>query len=186
MEKGPHIAVTVAHALNIPIILVGKKVETHEIAYYEKFVKPLLGDNDQSLGQENAEKRAELYRNAKATMMTNLWAEPFGLVVAESMACGTPVVGPALGSLTELIDSSGVLIPVDDLELNENDLEVTPSQIKYIDRIIKYMKKVDKIPPQVPRKRAEFLFSPAHNVDGYEEAFTKAMYLEEEKKKALI
>jgi glycosyltransferase involved in cell wall biosynthesis len=186
MEKGPHIAVEVAHALNMPITLVGKKVEKHETAYFDKFVAPILGPNDVSMGQENANVRAKLYRNAKMTMMTNLWAEPFGLVVAESMASGTPVVGPALGSLTELIDASGILIPVDDLDLNENDLEVSESQKKYTKRIIEYMKKADKIPPQVPRKRAEFLFSPAHNVDGYEEAFTKAMFLEDEKKKALI
>jgi len=186
MEKGPHIALEVAHRLGVPMKFIGKKVEPHERAYFDKFIEPNLGSDDEVLGLVGADEKAKLYRGAKATMMTNLWAEPFGLVVAESMASGTPVVGPALGSLTELIEKSGVLIPVEDLSLDENDTEVTDSQRKFIDRIVEYMGRLDSIPPQVPRKRAEFLFSPRHNVDGYEEAFLKAMYLEEKKNKALI
>ncbi|MDD5693039.1 MAG: glycosyltransferase [Patescibacteria group bacterium] len=186
MEKGPHIAIEVAHKVGVPIKLIGKKAEKHEIDYYDKFIAPILGSDDEYLGMSTLEEKAKLMRNAKAVMMTNLWAEPFGLVVAEAMASGTPVVGPALGSLTEMIDQTGVLIPVDDLGLNENDTEVTESQRNYIDRIAKSMKKLNNIPPQVPRKRAEFLFSPRHNVDGYEEAFSKAMFLKESERKGLI
>lgn len=177
MEKGPHIALQVAHKLNMPLKLVGKVSENHEKSYFDKFVKPILGTKDKVLGMVSAEKKIQLLQDAKAVMMTNLWAEPFGLVAAESMASGTPVVGPALGSLTELVDQAGVLIPVNDLDLSENDTRVTPSQRKYIDRIVSQIKGVNKIPPSVPRKRAEFLFSPKHNADGYEEAFVKAMYL---------
>lgn len=177
MEKGPHIALEVAHRVEMPIKLIGKVSEKHEIAYFKKFVEPILGPKDKVLGIVSAKEKIKLLRNAKATMMTNLWAEPFGLVAAESMASGTPVVGPSLGSLTELIDQAGILVPVDDLTLDENDTRVTSSQREYIDRIVKYMGKIDKIPPSVPRKRAEFLFSPKNNADGYEEAFLKAMYL---------
>lgn len=186
MEKGPHIAVEVAQKIGVPIKLIGKKVEKHEIDYYDKFVAPRLGKKDKYLGMSTLEEKADLMRNAKAVMMTNLWAEPFGLVVAEAMASGAPVVGPAIGSLTEMIDHAGVLIPVDDLGLDENDQEVTKSQEKYIERIVKYMPKVEKIPPAVPRKRAEFLFSPRHNVEGYEEAFAKAMYFKGIEDKALL
>lgn len=185
MEKGPHIALEVAHRIGMPIKLLGKMAEKHEQDYFNKFIKPNIKSCDEVLPQVSTEEKAAIYADAKATMMTNLWAEPFGLVVAESMACGTPVIGPALGSLTELIDQAGVLIPVDDLRLNENDLSVTKSQMKYIDRIVEYMPKIEKIPPKVPRKRAEFLFSPKHNVDGYEEAFYKAMFLTESKNQAL-
>ena len=189
MEKGPHIALEVAHKLDVPIRLIGKKVEKFECDYFDQFIKPFLGPKDKFLGMVTAEEKAELYRNARAVMMTNLWPEPFGLVVAEAMASGVPVIGPAWGSLTELIDTAGVLVPVDDLHLNENDIKVTPSQQKYIKRICRYVKKADLIPSQVPRKRAEYLFSAKHNVDGYEEAFTKAMYLKESRgrgRRALI
>lgn len=182
MEKGPHIALEVAHRVGMPLKLIGKMAEKHEVAYYKKFVEPLLSQRDKVLGMVSSSEKVELLKNAKAMMMTNLWAEPFGLVAAESMASGTPVVGPALGSLTELIDQAGVLVPVDDLHLNENDTAVTLSQRKYMERITALINKIDKIPTSVPRKRAEFLFSPEHNVDGYEEAFEKAIYLKKNKK----
>lgn len=177
MEKGPHIALEVAHRVGMPLKLIGKMVEKHEIAYYEKFVEPLLGPKDKVLGMVSLKKKVNLLKDAKAVLMTNLWIEPFGLVAAEAMASGTPVVAPSLGSLTELVDQAGILVDVKDLKLNESDTEVTPSQRKYINRIVKRMKTLDKIPPRLPRKRAEFLFSPRHNVYGYEEAFFKAMYL---------
>ena len=177
MEKGPHVAVEVAHKIGLPIKLIGKKAEKHETDYFDKFIAPILNPKDEYLGLATLKEKATLMAGSKAVMMTNLWAEPFGLVVAEAMASGAVVVGPALGSLTEMIDHAGVLIDVDDLGLDENDAEVTESQLKYIDRIASNMKKVDNIPPQLPRKRALFLFSPQHNIDGYEEAFTKAIFL---------
>ena len=63
------------------------------------------------------------------------------------------------------------------IELNENETKVTKSQKQYIDRIVDNMGKIESISPLLPRKRAEFLFSPKHSADGYEEAFTKAIYL---------
>lgn len=186
MEKGPHIALAVAHKVKMPLVLIGKMSEGHEIAYFKKFIKPYLKPQDKFLGVVAAEKKAKLLREAMATMMTNIWAEPFGLVIAESMASGTPVVGPAFGSLTELIDHAGVLISVDDLDLDENDTKVTSSHLKFIDRIVSKMSEIDKIPRSVPRKRAEYLFSPQHNADGYEEAFLKAMYLKKENGESLL
>jgi glycosyltransferase involved in cell wall biosynthesis len=177
MEKGPHIALEVAHRLKLPLYLIGKMAEKHERDYFDKFVKPNLSPLDKVVGEVSADIRAKYYGNAKATLMTNIWPEPFGLVAAESMASGTPVVGPAYGSLTELIDNAGVLINIDDIYLEEDDIEVTDYQKKYINRIESLMPKIEKIPPLLPRKRAEYLFSPKHNVDGYEEAFTKAIYL---------
>lgn len=177
MEKSPHIAILASKKINIPIYLIGKKKEKHEMEYYNKFIKPLLDDNVISLGQLSTEKTAKYYKNAKAVMMTNLWPEPFGLVVAEAMASGTPVLGPALGSLTELIDDAGILIKVDDLNISEDDKDVTESQWEYIDRIVERFPELDYIPPEIPRKRAEYLFSPKHAANGYEEAFFKALYL---------
>lgn len=177
MEKGPHIALEVAHRVNMPIYFIGKKVEQHEIDYFNDFVKPNLLPRDKVLGEVSTLVKARLFRDAKATMMTNLWPEPFGIVAAESMASGTPVVGPALGSLTELVDNTGLLIKIDDIGIDEHDTDVSIAQKLYIDRIVENMGKIDKIPPLLPRKRAEYLFSPKHNVDGYEEAFNKAIYL---------
>ena len=181
MEKGAHIALAVAHKLKTPIMVVGKLAEKHEQNYFDAFVKPNLQKCDTVVSNVAMEDKIKIFRNAKATLMTNLWPEPFGLVAIESMATGTPVIGPALGALVEIIGGSGILVPVDDLGISEQQKTVTPAQEKYVDRIIKYMPKLDSIPPHLPRDRVEKLFSVKHNVDGYEEAFAKAIYLKTKK-----
>jgi glycosyltransferase involved in cell wall biosynthesis len=182
MEKGAHIALAVAHKLNIPIKLVGKHAEAHEQRYFETFIKPNLTALDETFDDITIEEKIKLYGEAKATLMTNLWPEPFGLVAIESMASGTPVVGPAFGALTEIVNGSGVLVPVDDLGINEHETEVTPAQQKYIDRIAHYLPNVEAIPSSLPRDRVKKLFSVKHNVDGYEEAFAKAIKLNTKQK----
>lgn len=184
MEKGAHIALAVAHKLKLPIKLAGKLAEVHERNYFEKFIKPNLLKSDETFETISIRDKTQLYSNAKATLMTNLWPEPFGLVAIESMASGTPVIGPSLGALTEIIDGAGVLVPVDDLGISEHDKDISETQKKYIDRIAEYLPKVDKIPPHLPRDRVLKLFSVKHNVDGYEEAFAKAIYLKSAKLKA--
>lgn len=184
-EKGAHIALEVANEVKMPIKLVGKISEKHEQNYFDVFIKPILGPKDEVLGQVSHEEKAKLYSNAYATLMTNLWPEPFGLVAAESMAAGTPVVGPALGSLSEVIGGNGILVPVDDLHLDENESYFSDNQKKYAKRVAEYIPKVKNIPPELARDRAEKIFCVAHNVDGYEASFAKAVYLEKRKLKAL-
>jgi len=186
MEKGTHIALAVAHKLDMPIKIVGKIAEKHEKDYFEKFIKPNLTAKDEVLGIISSEMKKDLFADAYATLMTNIWPEPFGLVAIESMASGTPVVGPSLGSLTEVVNRSGVLVPVDDLGLNENETEITDSQLKYIERIAKYAPNAEKIPPELPRDRVEKLFSVKHNADGYETSFAKAVYLKKKELEALV
>lgn len=178
MEKGSHIVLEVGHRLNLPVRLLGKKAEPHEKSYYKKFIEPNLRPDDIVYDSSlPVAQKISLFQGAKATVMANLWPEPFGIVIAESMACGTPVVGPALGSLPELINGAGLLVPIKGLRLNEDDTKISASQLKYIDRMTELIGAMDKIPSRVPRKRAEYLFSPKHIVDGYEEAFVKAIYL---------
>ncbi|OIP22968.1 hypothetical protein COX95_02830 [bacterium CG_4_10_14_0_2_um_filter_33_32] len=186
MEKGAHIALEVAHKLNMPIKIVGKVTEKHEKYYFEKFIKNNLRTSDEVLGIISSQEKRDLYSGAYATLMSNLWPEPFGLVAIESMASGTPVVAPSLGSLTEVVDGSGILVPIDDLKFNENEIKITKGQLKYIDRMVSYMSKAKAIPPELPRDRAEKLFSIKHNVDGYETSFAKAIYLRKKLLDALI
>ncbi|KKQ95087.1 MAG: Glycosyl transferase group 1 [candidate division CPR2 bacterium GW2011_GWC1_39_9] len=186
MEKGTHIALEVAHKLDMPIKIVGKIAEKHEKDYFEKFIKPNLRSKDEVLGIISSEMKKDLYADAYATLMSNIWPEPFGLVAIESMASGTPVVGPSLGSLTEVVNGSGVLVPVEDLHLNENETYITDAQLKYINRMAEYVPKAKAIPPELPRDRVEKLFSVKHNADGYETSFAKAIYLKKKELKALV
>lgn len=73
--------------------------------YYKKVIKPLL-DNDKQIiyiGELNREQKKLWYRHAKATLFPIQWGEPFGLVMIESMACGTPIIALKKGSVPEIV-----------------------------------------------------------------------------------
>ena len=102
-EKGPEIAVEVAKRAGKHLKMVVKRAEPAEIRYWERMVEPrLTGDEDITFDVSHAEK-VDLLGRAQATLCTIQWAEPFGLVMIESMACGTPVIVPPMGAAPELV-----------------------------------------------------------------------------------
>ncbi len=102
-EKGARIAVAVAKNLGKKLIMIGKCREDAEIAYFNEEVKPYLGKNINYLGEVDQATKLELYQNACCTLFPIQWPEPFGLVMIESMACGTPVVAIKNGSVPEVV-----------------------------------------------------------------------------------
>lgn len=112
-EKRPHVAIDVAVRLNMPLVLAGKR-EPFENEYWEREIAPRLekhGDLVRYIGEVNDAEKNLLLRGARAFLMPINWQEPFGLVVGESMACGTPVVATAMGSMPEIIaDGTGYLV----------------------------------------------------------------------------
>ncbi len=99
-EKGTREAVRIAKAAKKKLIIAGL---IQDNAYFDKYVKPELGDNIKYVGSIGPERRDELLRNAYCLMHPINFREPFGLTVVEAMACGTPVIAYPLGSMTELI-----------------------------------------------------------------------------------
>ena len=96
-EKGAHRAVAVAMELGLPLELAGKVREPREREYFQQFVEPHLGHGIEFLGEVNHGTKVELLQNARATLFPIEWEEPFGLVMIESMACGTPVIATRRG-----------------------------------------------------------------------------------------
>jgi glycosyltransferase involved in cell wall biosynthesis len=111
-EKGAHRAIAVAMELGVPLKLAGKVREPKEKEYFAEFVEPHLGDTIQYLGEVNHGTKVELLQNARATLFPIEWEEPFGLVMIESMACGTPVIATRHGAVPEVIEDgrSGVIV----------------------------------------------------------------------------
>jgi glycosyltransferase involved in cell wall biosynthesis len=102
-EKGPHIAVDVAHRVGLPLIIAGK-VDQADAAFYRDTVEPLIdGTHVRFLGEADAAMKRELYRNARALLVPITWDEPFGLVLAEAQACGTPVITFNRGAAPEIV-----------------------------------------------------------------------------------
>jgi glycosyltransferase involved in cell wall biosynthesis len=102
-EKGPEGAIKIARALGLPLKMAGK-VDAVDRVYYNEQLKPLIdGEQIQYLGEVSHQEKVQLLGGATVTLFPITWREPFGLVMIESMATGTPVVGMAMGSVPEVI-----------------------------------------------------------------------------------
>ena len=90
-DKGCHRAIAVAMELELPLKIAGKLQEPKEREYFDEFVEPHLGIHGiEYLGEVSHGTKVELLQDARATLFPIDWEEPFGLVMIESMACGTP------------------------------------------------------------------------------------------------
>lgn len=83
---------------------IAAKVDPVDVAYFEEEIEPLVdGEQIEFIGEIGHEEKVEFLKHAKALLLWLNWEEPFGLVVAEAMACGTPVIVNPRGSMPELL-----------------------------------------------------------------------------------
>jgi len=101
--KGPHLAIEAARRANRRLILAGNIPVGHE-SFFESQVKPFVdGDRIRYAGPVDDSQKSRLLSQSAALLMPILWDEPFGIVMAEALACGTPVIGFKRGSVPEIV-----------------------------------------------------------------------------------
>lgn len=106
-EKGLHLAMDAARQVGLPLRIAGP---AHDEAYYRDEIQPRLGRHARHEGHLAHADLANLIGGARAFLCSPMWDEPYGLVVAEALACGVPVAAFARGAIPEIIDAaSGVL-----------------------------------------------------------------------------
>lgn len=111
-EKGLHFAIDAARLLGAPLRFAGPVANAD---YFEREIRPRLGDDAIYLGHLGHAELAAVVGGARALLFTPCWEEPYGLVAAEALACGTPVASFARGAVAEVLDEScGVLARPDD------------------------------------------------------------------------
>jgi len=103
-DKGPTIAIEVARRAGLPLAMVVKRTEPFERTYWDEIVAPLLHDEVEVYEGITHEQKVDLLGRARAMVFPIQWPEPFGLVMVEAMACGTPVVACPAGAAVELVD----------------------------------------------------------------------------------
>jgi glycosyltransferase involved in cell wall biosynthesis len=101
--KGAHLAVQAAHDAGVPLVLAGKCSEAPEKAYFDQQVRPLLTGSDYVFGEADAVSKRKLLAGARCLLFPVQWEEPFGIVMIEAMACGTPVVALRGGAVSEVV-----------------------------------------------------------------------------------
>ena len=138
----------------LPLKLAGKMREPLEKEYFETHVRPNLGWGIEYLGEISHEEKVSLLQHARATLFPISWEEPFGLVMIESMACGTPVIATRWGAVAEVIEHGRDGLIVDD-------------HLEMVDAIAE----ADRLDPLECRRAAEERFSSERMVRDYEEAY---------------
>ena len=129
-DKGVDRAVRIAHASGRPLQLATKIRETAERNYFEREVRPLLGPNDNMVVEAPPARGLQMLQGATALINPIMWPEPFGLVMAEALATGTPVLAFPYGAAPEIVDDgkTGFLCR------DEADMVTAVDQVEQIDR----------------------------------------------------
>ncbi len=157
-DKGAHRAIEVAQQVGLPLKLAGKMHELREEEYFDAAVRPHLGGDIEYLGEVSHEEKVDLLQNARVTLFPIEWAEPFGLVMIESRACGTPVIATRHGAVPEVIEHgrTGVIVG------EHGEMAAVIEQ-------------ADAIDPLECRRYVEERFSKERMVVDYEAAYAKAL-----------
>ena len=102
-EKGPHRAIAAARAVDVPLVLAGV-IQPGQQAFFDRELAPHIdGDRVRFVGEVSGAAKRSLFAHARGLLMPIRWNEPFGMVVVEALASGTPVIAFPEGAITELI-----------------------------------------------------------------------------------
>jgi glycosyltransferase involved in cell wall biosynthesis len=103
-EKGVDAAIRVARRAGMPLRIAAKMSEAAEQLYFEQRVRPLLGGDIEYIGEVGGADKTNLLGGAICLLNPISWPEPFGMVMVEALACGTPVVATPMGAVPEIVD----------------------------------------------------------------------------------
>ncbi|MEO0759614.1 MAG: glycosyltransferase family 4 protein [Cyanobacteria bacterium J06648_16] len=153
-EKGPHLAIEIAKRSGWPLKMAGK-IGFDDKTFFEQQVLPHIdGQQIQFLGEVSQSEKTTLMGQATATLFPITWPEPFGLVMPESMACGTPVIAMAMGSAPEIVVDG-----------------YTGFLCHSVEDCIEAVVKISTIGRQDCRDHVSVNFGVARMVDGYEAVY---------------
>ncbi|MFW6359950.1 MAG: glycosyltransferase family 4 protein [Chroococcales cyanobacterium] len=157
-EKGLHSAIAIAQKTGYHL-KIAAKIDSENEAYFEEKIKPHLDqENIEFLGEIPSEEKGEFLGKAIATLFPITWAEPFGLVMIESMAAGTPVIAIDKGSVSEIVEDGK-----------------TGFICSNVEEMIDAIAKIEQCDRHYCRQYIQDFFSVKKMVDGYEKAYSQLL-----------
>lgn len=161
-KKGPLDAIKTAKELNMPLVMVGQ-IDVVDQDYFKTIIKPEINTSLITFINEqlNLQELVKLYGNAVCTLFPISWHEPFGLVMVESMACGTPVVAYKIGSVPEIVTEGKTGFIVD--------------PVAGMEGLVSAVKKISQIKRADCRKDVEVRFSKERMVKDYITAYKELL-----------
>ena len=102
-DKGVHVAARIARTADTPLRIAAKMREPAERAYFDAQVKPLLSSDVEYVGEVGGQDKLDILAGATCLLNPIAWPEPFGMVMIEALACGTPVIATPCGSVPEIV-----------------------------------------------------------------------------------
>jgi glycosyltransferase involved in cell wall biosynthesis len=157
-DKGAHLAIDACREAGQRLVLAAKCSEPDEHEYYESEVEPRLGPDTEWLGEVDMEGKHDLLARARCLVFPIRWEEPFGLVMVEALACGTPVVACRRGSVPEVVVDGRTGLICD-------EEEKLPAAIR----------QAAEIDPEACREHAAAAFDLDVMVEGYEHVYRRAV-----------
>jgi glycosyltransferase involved in cell wall biosynthesis len=153
--KGPHTAIEVARRTGRRLLIAGNIAAEHE-TFFDREIVPHLGDAVEYIGAVDDQQKNALLGSAAALLMPVEWDEPFGIVMAEALACGTPVIGLSRGAVPEVVRHG-----------------VTGFVAADVDGIAEGVRCLHTLDRSACRDAAEKRFSDAVIVDAYESVYRR-------------
>jgi len=157
-DKGPKEAIQIARRAGLPLQMLLKRSEQPEREYFEHEIEPLLSSDIELFENVSHEQKVDMLGRACAMIFPIRWPEPFGLVMVEAMACGTPVVTTNWGAAPELVADG-----------------VTGFRRDGDDDLVTAIGMARELSPAACRSRVEELFSAQAMVRGYEAVYERAI-----------
>jgi len=157
-DKGAGNVVRMARKLGIKLRMAGRVKSDSEKKYFKEEIKPFLNDSVRYIGEISTRQKSGFFGNARALLYPIEWDEPFGLVMTEAMACGTPVIAYDRGSVSEIIENGK-----------------TGYVAKNISGFSDSIRNIGKINRKTCRLVVEKKFSTKSMAEGYEDIYYKIL-----------
>jgi len=184
-KKGVIEAIRVARNVGIPL-KIAAVVDPIDREFFDRFVKPEIDNvSIQFIGELKGSKRSEFLAHASALLFPVRWHEPFGLVMVESMACGTPVIATNIGSPSEIVDDdvTGYIVEGSAWDVTKplSEWHEDTVGIAHMEKALRTLVSLDSgsymAMRKASRKRVEEKFTVQAMVDGYEAVYKKLLNL---------